>query len=180
MAETPHPVAAGETSASTEHESSGLPQFDTAQWPGQMVWFLIIFAVLLFLMSRIFVPRIGGAIESREDKIGGDIAEARRLKAEAEAHAEEAAAKTAQARAAAQRVALEARAKAQAEIAARLAEEEAKLAETTSAAEARIGVARDQAMTNVRAIAVDTARAIVEKLTGKAASPAEVQAAGKA
>jgi F-type H+-transporting ATPase subunit b len=174
MAETP----STETTAHTEHESSGLPQFDTAQWPGQIVWFLIIFAVLMFLMSRIFVPKIGGAIEGREDKIGGDIAEARRLKAEAEAQAEDAAAQTAQARSAAQRVALEARSKAQAEAAAKLAVEEAKLAETTAAAEARIAVARDKAMGSVRTIAADTAQAIVEKLTGKAASAAELQAVG--
>ena len=180
MAEAPH-TAPGETAAGAEHQSGGLPQFNTELWPGQIVWFLIFFGILLFLVSRVFVPRIGGAIEGREGKIGGDIAEARRLKAEAEAQAEEAAAQTAQARAAAQRVALEARAKAQAEIAARLAVEEAKLAETTSAAEARIAVARDQAMGNVRGIAADTAQAIVVKLTGKPASAGELQAvAGKA
>ena len=180
MAETPPSAANGQTTSGTEHESSGMPQFDTALWPGQMVWVLIIFAVIMVLMSRIFVPKIGGAIEGRESKIEADIAEARRLKAEADAKAEESAAQTAQARAAAQRVALEARTKAQAEIAARLSEEEAKLAQTTAAAEARIASAREQAMGNVRTIATDTARAIVEKLTGKAATAAEVQAAEKA
>jgi F-type H+-transporting ATPase subunit b len=182
MAATPsHETSTAETTASTEHESSGLPQFDTAQWPGQIIWFLIIFAVLLFLMRTVFVPRIGGAIEGREDKIGEDIGEARRLKSEADAQAEEAAAQVAQARVAAQKVALEARAKAQAEIAARLAEEEAKLAEITLAAEGRIGVAREAAMGNVRSIAAETAQAIVEKLTGSPASKAELQAlSGKA
>jgi F-type H+-transporting ATPase subunit b len=165
--------------AGAEH-ASGLPQFNTDYWPGQVVWVLIIFAVLLALMSRVFVPKIGGAVEGREATIEGDIAEARRLKVEADAKAEEAAAQTAQARAAAQRVALEARTKAQAEIAAKLTAEEARLAETTAAAEGRIAAAREQAMSNVRTIAADTAQAIVEKLTGKAASAGELDALRKA
>ena len=64
MAETPH-TAPGETHAATEHESSGLPQFDTAQWPGQIVWFLIIFGVLLLLMRGVFVPRIAARRSER-------------------------------------------------------------------------------------------------------------------
>lgn len=178
MAETPttDPVAHGGTTGTTEHKSGGLPQFDFAQWPGQIAWFLIIFTVLLLLMRTVFVPRIGGAIDNREDKIGGDIAEARRLKAEAEAQAQEAAAETAKARAASQKLALDARAKAQAEIAASLAVEEAKLAEAAAVAEARIGAARDKAMTNVRSIAAETAGAIVEKLTGLTATAKEVAA----
>ena len=182
MAATPHtePGAHGETTAATEHESSGLPQFDTTHWPGQIVWFLIIFAVLLFLMRNVFVRRIGGGIEDREHKISGDIAEARRLKDQADAEVEEANAEMAKARAATQRLALEARTKAKAEIAAGLAAEEAKLAETVAAAETQIAAARDQAMTNVRSIGVDTARAIVEKLTGQPATAAEVEAAGRA
>ena len=180
MAEAPH-TAPGETAAGAEHQSGGLPQFNTEYWPGQVLWFLIIFGVLLFLMRTVFVPRIGGAIIGREDKIDADVSEARRIKAEAEAQADEAAAQMSAARSAAQRVALEARAKAQAEIADQLAVQEAKLAESTAVAESGIAQARDKAMTNVRGIAAETAQAIVERLTGKAASVGEIQAAtGKA
>jgi F-type H+-transporting ATPase subunit b len=176
MAATPH-TASAEATASTEHASSGLPQFDTAQWPGQIIWFMVIFGVLLFLMRTVFVPRIGGAIDGRAAKISGDIVEARRLKDEAEEQAQAAAAETAKARAASQKVAQDARAKAQAEIAARLGEEEAKLAVAVSAADARIAISRDRAMGNVRAIAAEAAQAIVEKLTGFPASAKEVAAA---
>ena len=162
-----------------EHAEGGLPQFDFSQWPGQILWFLIVFfAVLVFV--RVFVsPKVGGTIDAREGKITGDIAEAPRLKDEADAQAQEAAAEAAQARAAAQKVGAEARAKAQAEIAARLAEEEAKLAATGAEAEARIAKAREAAMTKVAGIASDTAKAIVEKLTGKTATAAELAAAAK-
>ncbi|THD81969.1 MAG: hypothetical protein E7812_03960 [Phenylobacterium sp.] len=165
------------THAGGEQKAQGLPQFDTTQWGGQAVWFLIIFGVVLALMRFVFVPRIGGAIEARESKISGDISEARRLKDEADAQAAAAAAETAQARAEALKVASDARTKAQAEIAATMAVEEARIGETMAKAEAEIAAARDAAMGNVRGIAVDAARAIVEKLTGKAPSAGEVDAA---
>ncbi|HKT52878.1 MAG TPA: hypothetical protein VJP88_00385, partial [Caulobacteraceae bacterium] len=89
--------------------SAGLPQFDVAQWPGQMVWMLIIFAVMFFLFARLFVPRVGGAMDRREDRIAGDIGDARRLKDRAEAQAAEAAEETAKARARAQQLAMDAK-----------------------------------------------------------------------
>ena len=168
------------TGAPAEHGSGGLPQFDFQWWPGQIAWLLIIFVVVLAFMRLFAVPRLGGTIADRENQIAGDIAEARRLKAEADAQAEAAAVERAQGRSAAQRVAQEARAKAQAEVAAKVAEEEAKLAEVIATAEAGIAQARDKAMTNVSKIAGETAQAIVGKLTGRAATAAEVSAASAA
>ena len=168
---------ASETQEGTaaEAHSSGLPQFDFQWWPGQIAWFLIIFFVMLAFIRFFAAPRLGGAMDDRDQRIAGDIAEARRMKDEADAQAQAAQADMAQARAAAQKLGAEARAKAQAEIAARLAEEEAKLAKISAEAEARIAAARDAAMVNVEGIARDAARAIVEKLTGRAVSAAELQ-----
>jgi F-type H+-transporting ATPase subunit b len=157
--------------------SGGLPQFDFQWWPGQIVWFLVVFLVVLLFVRLFVAPRVGGTIDARGDKISGDIADARRLKDEAEAQAAAAAAETAQARAQAQRVAAEARAKAQAEVTARLAEEEAKLAEKGAEAEARIAKSRDAAMANVAGIAAETAGAIVGKLTGRPATATELRSA---
>src|SRR6202789_4351366 len=102
-------------SSAGEHAASGLPQFDLAQWPGQMVWMLVIFGVLLLLFRYVFVPNLGGTIAEREDKIGGDIGQARRLRDEAEAQAKAAADELAQARGRAQRLAADAKAAATAE-----------------------------------------------------------------
>src|SRR5258706_882324 len=170
------------THEGTPPAASGLPQFDPQWWPGQIFWFLVIFTVVFLLMRYVFVPKIGGTIEARDGRIEGDIAEARALKERADAEARSAAAETAAARAASQKLAADARDKAKAELAARLAQEEAKLGESIEAAEARIRAARDQAMGNVRTIAAGTAGAIVARLTGKAASAAEMTAAmaGKA
>jgi len=169
-----------EGTAAPEAGSGGLPQFDFQWWPGQIAWFLVIFAIVLLFVRLYVTPRVGGTIDARDSKISGDIADARRLKDEAEAQAAAAAAETAQARAQAQRFAAEARAKAQAEVAVRLAEEESKLAAKGAEAEARIGKARDAAMANVAGIASEAAGAIVGKLTGKAATGAELSAARRA
>ena len=59
------------------------------------------------------------------------------------------------------------------------AEEEAVVNARIAEAEAAIAKTRDAAMANVSTIASDTARAIVEKLTGKAATAAEADAAVK-
>jgi F-type H+-transporting ATPase subunit b len=146
----------GTTAPAGEHEAGGLPQFDMYWWPGEIAWFLIFFVIILVFMRVFAVPRIGGAIDEREEHISGQIAEARRMKDEADAQADAAGAETAQARQRAQKVASDARAKAQAE------------------AEGRIAAMRDSAMGNVQAIAQDAAQAIVQQLTGKAASTAEL------
>jgi F-type H+-transporting ATPase subunit b len=172
------PVA--KTTASTapaDQGAGGLPQFDPQWWAGEIFWFLVIFGLVFALMGKVFAPRIARTIDQREDRIAGDIGAARKLRDEAEAQAAAAAAETAQARVRAQKLAAEARARANAEIASVQAAEEAKLAESTAAAEVAIRTARDQAMTNVRKIARDTARAIVEKLTGEKPDADEVEAA---
>ena len=157
--------------------ASGLPQFDPTWWGGEIVWFCVIFVVVLALMAKVFVPRVGGTIDARHDHISGDINKARTLKDQAEAQAAEAEAEMAQARGRAQKLAAEAKARVQAEAAKRQAAEEAKLAETLAKAEAGIRASRDEAMGHVREIASDTAQAIVEKLTGQRASAADVKAA---
>ena len=157
--------------------SGGLPQFDLAQWPGQIVWLLIIFGVLYFVFSRVFLPAVSSTIDAREDKISGDIGDARRARDAARADLDAAAGELAQARARAQKVAMDAQSEAKAAALARQAVEEAKLAETLAVAEARIAASRAEAMGHVRTIAVETAQAMIHRLTGAEASSAEVERA---
>lgn len=172
MAEPAH------TQESTEHAASGgLPQFDPTWWPGQIVWVLIIFVALYVVLSKLVLPRVGGAIENRASTIANDIADARALRDEAQAQAAEAEAEIKSARAAAVKTAQDAKAKASAEAAARNAEQEAALAAKLDAAEAKFRTARDKAMANVSTIAAETAQAITARLTGKAATEAEVKSA---
>ena len=161
--------------------AGGLPQFDLAQWPGQIVWALGVFLALYLLFAFVFVPRVSGAIEKREDKISGDFGDARKLRDEAQAQADDAVREMDEARARAHRVAGEARAAAKAESDARQADEDAKLGALLAEAERRIGVARGEAMGHVRAIAAQAAEAMVERLTGAAPTGSELeQALGEA
>jgi F-type H+-transporting ATPase subunit b len=155
----------------------GLPQFDISQWPGQIFWLLVIFAMLYVLFARVFVPRVANTINEREDKISGDIGDARRLRDAARADLEAAAGELAVARARAQKLALDAQSEAKAAAAERQAIEEARLAETLSAAEARIAAARAEAMGHVRTIAIETAQAMIARLTGAEATSDEVERA---
>ena len=157
--------------------AGGLPQFDPAQWPGQIVWVLVIFAILYLLFARVFVPRLGGAIAAREARIAGDIAEARRLKTEAEAQAAAAAEERRRARDEAQQLALRAKTEAKTSAARRRAEEAGRLAKGFAEAEARIAGARDRAMANVHDVAVEAAAAIITRLTGQPAPADEIEAA---
>lgn len=173
-------AAAAHGSTGAEHASGGLPQFDPTHWAGQVFWLLVIFTVLYVVLSKVLLPKVSGALEAREGKIAGDIAEARRLKDEAEAQAASAAVAAAEARTQAQKVASDAKAKAQAEAAAIEKAEDERLDAQLTAAEASINAARGQAMTNVQSIAAETAQAIVEKLTGQPADAAEIKAASAA
>jgi F-type H+-transporting ATPase subunit b len=172
-----HEVAAGTSEAAAHGEGGGLPQFEFEYWGGQIVWLLLIFGVLYFLLSRVFVPRLRKALDARQETISGALAEARRVQTEADAQRAAAEAELASARASAQRTAAEAKARAAAESSQRQGQEEAKLAQHLAQAEDRIRQARDDAMSNVRGIALDTAEAITEKLSGRRPSPSEIDAA---
>jgi F-type H+-transporting ATPase subunit b len=157
--------------------SGGLPQFDPAPWPGEIVWSLVIFLVLYLIIARVIIPRVGGTIAEREDRIAGDIHEARRARDAALADLNAAAAELAAARQRAQRIAQDAQDKAKAATAQRRAEEETSLAKALDKANAQIGAARLEAMGHVRSIAADTAEAIIAHFTGQAAPRAEIEGA---
>ena len=144
---------------------------------GQIVWLLLIFAVVYVLLGRVFTPRLRRVIDERARTISEAVEQARLVQTEALEQARVAEAEVTEARARSQRVALEARAKAAAESAERQAAEDARVAEKVAEAEARIRKARDAAMTNVGAIAADTAAAIIDKLTGQPAGKGEIEAA---
>jgi F-type H+-transporting ATPase subunit b len=169
--------AATTETTEAEHGSGGLPQFQFQHWGGQIAYLLILFVILYVLIARVFAPRMRAVFDERANTIAGALETARQVQAEAEGQAKAATAEVADARAQSQRLAADARAKANAEAAERSAAEEAKVTEHVAQAEARIAAMRDQAMAHVSAIAGETTAVIVEKLTGKAPSAADIKAA---
>lgn len=179
------PVAIEDTHATTqaahggEHESGGLPQFEFQHWLGQIVYLIFLFAVLYFLIAKVFAPRMRRVFDEREQTISTAIATARQVQAEAAGQAEAAKAEVEAARASSRATAAAAKARVTEEANTRAAAEEAVVNARIAEAETAIGKTRDAAMTNVGSIASETAAAIVERLTGKAPTAAEATAAVK-
>ncbi|WP_332653759.1 F0F1 ATP synthase subunit B family protein [Brevundimonas sp.] len=184
-ADAAHPVAIEDTHATTEaahggeHESGGLPQFEFQHWFGQIVYLIFLFAILYFLIAKVFAPRLRRVFDEREQTIATAIATARQVQSEAAGQAEAAKAEVEAARASSRATAAAAKARVADEANARAAAEEAVVNARIAEAETAIGKTRDAAMTNVAAIASDTAAAIVERLTGKSPTAAEAAAAVK-
>jgi F-type H+-transporting ATPase subunit b len=153
------------------------PPFDSTTFASQLVWLAITFVVLYVLMAKVALPRVGGIIENRQKRIAGDIAEAGRLKAQSDAALTAYEQALAEARARAQAIANETRDRqaAEAEKSRKALEEQlnVRLAES----EKTIAATKQAAMANVRGIAADAAKAIVERLTGTAPADKAVDAA---
>src|ERR1700755_3597104 len=76
------------TSAHTEADGGhggGFPPFESSTFASQLVSLVIAFVALYLIVSRIALPRVGGVIDARQNKIEGDLAEAQKLKDESEA-----------------------------------------------------------------------------------------------
>lgn len=163
--------------ATTEHAEGGhFPPFDGAYFGGQLLWLAITFAALYIIMSRVALPRIGSILETRRTRIEGDLREAERLRQETEKAAAAYEAALAEARKNAHAIAEETRAGIKADIDGRRADVEASLAKRVSEAEDRINAEKSQALTNVGAIAAETAQALVAKISGSVTA-AEAKAA---
>lgn len=183
--DAPLPVAPEATHATTEaahggeHASGGLPQFEFQHWFGQIVYLVFLFAVLYFLIAKVFTPRMRRVFDERSSTISTAVETARQVQAEAAGQAEAAKREVEDARAASRATAAAAKARVTEEANARAAAEEATVSARISEAEAAIARTRDVAMGNVGTIAADTAAAIVERLTGKAPTAVEAAAAVK-
>ena len=173
-----HEVPAG-TSEVAAHggEGGGLPQFDFQYWGGQIVWLLLLFAILYFLFARVFVPRFRKVADTRAETIASALDDARKVQAEADAKAQAVKAETDRARAESRRLLADAQQAAAAEMAKTQAVQDAELAAQMEKAEARIRGMRDGAMSSVKVVAADVANSMVEKLTGKPVSAAEARIA---
>jgi len=142
----------------------------------QLVWLLITFVILYVVMARVALPRISDVLATRSQRIDSDLAEAEELRRNAEAAHETYEKALADAKARAHEIAQETRDRLNEETAKMRAETDAKLAEQANEAEERIKAAKDEALTNVREIAGDSATAVVERLIGRKPDSERVEA----
>lgn len=164
--------------AKAEHEA--FPPFDPSHFPSQLLWLAITFGVFYYLVSKLVSPRIGGIIAAREGRIAGDLAEAKRMKDEADAAVAKYEQELVEARAKAQVIAREAGDAAKAEADAERTKLEAELASRISEAEQSIAAIKTRALAEVATVAEDTAAEIVEQLTGVTVTKADAATAVQA
>jgi F-type H+-transporting ATPase subunit b len=155
-----------ETHATTEEHSEVFPPFDGSTFGTQLLWLALTFIFLYVVLSRIALPRIGGILESRKARIDGDLKEADRLRQETDRALEAYEAALAEARANAHAIAEETRSGIRADIEMKRKSVETDLSKKLAGAEARIGETKTAALGNVDAIATDTLRTLMERLTG--------------
>jgi len=168
------------TNAHTEVPGGGKPQFppfNKETFASQLVWFAIFFIALYLIIARLAIPRIGGIVKARSDRIAGDLAEANRLKEQSDAALKAYEKSLADARGRAQALANETRERLNAEADQARRKLEAALNIKLAEAEKTIAATKTAAMANVRGIAIETAGAIVERLIGAAPAGSAVEAA---
>lgn len=177
MAETPTEAVVG---SAVESEAAGVfPPFDPSTYFSQILWLAISFGILYYVMSKVALPRLGAILEERNDRIADDLAEAERLRQEADAAEAAYEQALAEARQNAHAIAAKARDKAKAKIDAKRGQVEEDIQERLSAAEARIAETKQKALADVGEIAAETAEAMVEHLLGHDVSRDEVDGAVK-
>lgn len=68
----------------SESHTSGLPQFDPANFENQVVWLVIVFSLLYFILSKKSLPEISEVIETRSERIRSDLDAAQDLRKQVE------------------------------------------------------------------------------------------------
>jgi F-type H+-transporting ATPase subunit b len=168
MAEQAHTTSV-EHVPKSEH-GGGFPPFQSQGFASQLIWFAFAFILLYVLMAKWALPQVGAIIEKRQKHIADDIAGAGRLKVQSDEAIAAYEKALADARARAQAIANETREKQAAEADASRKKLEDALNAKLAEAEKSIAATKQAAMLNVRAIAEDAARAIIERLIGAAPS----------
>jgi F-type H+-transporting ATPase subunit b len=143
----------------------------------------VTFIALYIVISRVAIPRTGGAIALRKATVEGDLAQAQKLKADTDKAVQAYEATLAEARARAHGIAQANRDKLAAEFDAERAKLDQALGAKIAEAEKKIAAAKMKALGDVRAVAAELATSIVAELIGakvtKAAAAGAVANAAK-
>ena len=166
--EAPASGEAGHTTEGTAAEGGhgGFPPMDAHTFPSQIFWLVIFFGLLYLLMSKVALPKMAAVLDKRHKTIEGDLAKASALKHETEAAIQHYEKSLADARANAQGIATETRAKIADEIETERSALEKTLSSKLAEADSRISATKAKAMQDVHEVAAETAAEIVSELTG--------------
>ncbi|MGC6512788.1 MAG: F0F1 ATP synthase subunit B' [Parvibaculales bacterium] len=154
-----------------------MPQLNPDFFAPQLVWLAITFIGLYVILSAFALPKLGGILAERRQRIEDDLAQAAQMRDEAEQALESYEAALAEARAKALAIAQEARQAANDAVAAQEMELETKLDAQLAEAEKRLAASRDQALGSVQDAAAGLVGDIVKAATGASVTKAAVEKA---
>lgn len=134
-------------------------------YQSQWFWLLLTLGVIYFFVGRGIVPRVEATVDMRDAQIAADLAEAERLRAEADAADLAWRARIDLAHAEGQALTAAAKDEATKDAEKRVATADRKIAKLASEAAASLDAARKDALAEIEEIAAEAAREIVAKLT---------------
>ncbi len=146
-------------------------------YQSQWFWLLLVLGAIYFFVGRGIVPKVEATVEDRDAKIAADLAEAERLRGEAEQVEEAWRTRVNKGHEEAQAHIAQAKAKADADAHKRVAKADAELAAKAEAAAAELDVARRSAVAEIEALAVEATREIVAKLSSGKVTEAQAKKA---
>lgn len=159
------------------HGKTGLPQLDPSHFVPQLFWLALTFGALYVILSTFALPAVGEVLEERRQRIKRDLDEAERMKGETEKALSAYEQALAEARAKGTQIARDARTSLAADMDRERLAADTKAGAHLADAEKRITAMKERALSEVDAIAADTAGAIVDALAGAKVSADEVKAA---
>ncbi len=154
-----------------------MPQLDFTVFAPQLVWLAISFITLYVVLAKFALPPLGRILAERKSRIEDDLAQAARLRDEAEQALANYETALAQAREKAAAMAQEAREKAAQELAAKQAELQSRLDAQAQQAEERLQKTRHEAMAHIKNMASALVGDIVQSMAGLEVSDKAAQKA---
>jgi F-type H+-transporting ATPase subunit b len=59
---------------------AGMPQLDPTYWASQAFWLILVFTILYISIAKLYLPKIKGNLDDRENKIKDDLDSANKFK----------------------------------------------------------------------------------------------------
>ncbi|WAJ30270.1 F0F1 ATP synthase subunit B [Antarcticirhabdus aurantiaca] len=175
------PSVEGTVVPTQDHGTEGpFPPMNPEFFASQILWLAITFGIFYLVLKRVILPRIGGIIENRRDRIALDLEAAERMKTDADEAQAAYSQELAEARARSQKIAGDARDSARADAEAERARIEGDLDARLETAQARIGEIKTRTLADVGQIAEDVTQAVLSQVAGIQANQDEVSRAVQA
>ena len=146
-------------------------------YQSQWFWLLLVLGAIYFFVGRGIVPKVEATVEDRDAKIAADLAEAERLRDEADKTELAWRTRINEGHADAQALIAQAKGKADADAQKRVTKADAELAVKADAAAGELDQARRSALAEIEALAVELTQEIVAKVAGGKVTEAKARKA---